>query len=80
VKERVTMTLDPAIHHRAKQAAKRRGTTFSGLVANLLQQALESQPARGRGQPSFSSQWAGRGKLAGQSGARFEKLRAKHGL
>lgn len=74
------MTLDPAIHHRAKQAAKRRGTTFSGLVANLLQQALESQPARGRGQPSFSSQWAGRGKLVGQSGARFEKLRAKHGL
>jgi len=74
------MTLDPAIHHRAKQAAKRRGTTFSGLVAHLLHQALESQPARSHGQPSFSSQWAGRGKLAGQSGARFEKLRAKRGL
>jgi hypothetical protein len=71
VKERITMTLDPGIHHRA---------TFSGLVANLLQQAIESRPARGDGRKSFSSRWTGRGKLAGKSGARFEKLRAKHGL
>jgi hypothetical protein len=80
VKERITMTLDPAVHHRAKQAAKRRGTTFSGLVTDLLQQAIESRTARGHGRPSFSSKWAGRGKLAGKNGARFEKLRAKHGL
>jgi hypothetical protein len=80
VKKRITMTLDPAIHHRAKQTAKRRGTTFSGLVADLLQQAIESRPARGDGRKSFSSRWTGRGKLAGKSGARFEKLRAKHGL
>jgi hypothetical protein len=50
------------------------------LVANLLQQAIESRPARGDGRKSFSSRWTGRGKLAGKSGARFEKLRAKHGL
>jgi len=80
MKERITMTLDPAIHHRAKQTAKRRGTTFSGLVADLLKQAIENRPARGQGQPSFSSRWAGHGKLAGKSGARFEKLRTKHGL
>jgi len=80
MKERITMTLDPAIHHRAKQTAKRRGTTFSGLVSDLLQQTVESAPARGHSRPSFTAKWAGRGKLANKTGTCFEKLRAKHGL
>ena len=36
MKSRVTITLDPAIHARAKQAARERRTTVSGLIETFL--------------------------------------------
>lgn len=39
MKTRITLTLDPQVHERAKVTARRRHTTFSGLVEALLVQA-----------------------------------------
>lgn len=37
MKSRVTITLDPAIHLLAKQSARKRNTTVSGLIETLIQ-------------------------------------------
>ncbi len=37
MKTRVTITLDPDIHRLAKQAARKKHTTVSGLIESLLQ-------------------------------------------
>lgn len=36
MKKRVTITLDPEVHDRAKRVARTRKTTFSGLVESCL--------------------------------------------
>lgn len=36
MKMRVTITLDPEVHARAKRAARARRTTVSGLIGNFL--------------------------------------------
>jgi hypothetical protein len=41
MKNRVTITLDPAIHRAAKRTARSRSTTLSGLVETLLSAATE---------------------------------------
>ena len=37
MKTRVTITLDPDVHRLAKQAARKKHTTVSGLIESLLQ-------------------------------------------
>jgi len=37
MKSRVTITLDPEVHRRARQRAVKRKTTVSGLIESLLQ-------------------------------------------
>jgi hypothetical protein len=44
MKTRVTITLDPEVHRRAKQAARKKHTTVSGLIETLLQ--AESSPRK----------------------------------
>lgn len=44
MKTRVTITLDPEVHRRAKQAARKKHTTVSGLIETLLQ--AESAPRK----------------------------------
>ena len=39
MKTRVTITLDPAIHQRAKRTARARKTSVSGLIETLLESA-----------------------------------------
>ncbi|GAA5130748.1 hypothetical protein JIN84_05100 [Luteolibacter yonseiensis] len=45
MKTRVTVTMDPEIHRLAKQAARKRRTTVSGLIEALLQ--AEAAPKKG---------------------------------
>ena len=40
MKSRVTITLDPAIHQRAKRQARARKTSVSGLIETLLESAV----------------------------------------
>jgi Family of unknown function (DUF6364) len=42
MKTRVTITLDPATHQRAKRTAAKRNTTVSGLIDTLLKNAETS--------------------------------------
>ncbi len=44
MKARVTITLDPEIHRRAKQQARKKHTTVSGLIESLL--AGETSPRK----------------------------------
>jgi len=37
MKMRVTITLDPNVHRMAKQAARKKHTTVSGLIESLIQ-------------------------------------------
>lgn len=77
MKDRVTLTLDPAVTHRAKSAARARGTSFSGLVESLL--ATETGRAEPEEEP-FHRKWAGKLKLAEREGPRFEYLKRKYQL
>ena len=43
MKTRVTITLDPEVHRLAKQKARRKHTTVSGLIESLLQSATSKQ-------------------------------------
>ena len=58
MKSRVTITLDPDVHARAKRAARARRTTLSGLI----EQFLRSPEAAGRG-VSRVDRMLGSGKL-----------------
>ena len=44
MKTRVTITLDPEIHRLAKQTARKKHTTVSGLIESLLQ--IETLPKK----------------------------------
>jgi len=77
VKERVTLTLDRAVTHRGKSAARAGGTSFSGVVETLLAEATGSRKSADK---DFVTKWAGKFELADLKGARGEYLRHKYGL
>lgn len=74
MKTRVTLTLDPEVSHRGKLAARARGTTFSGLVEQLLG---AHSPLKKEGLP-FQAKWKGKLRLAKKSGARMDYLKEKY--
>ncbi len=76
MKNRVTLTLDPAVTHRAKSVARARGTSFSGLVESLL----ATETGRLAPEEPFHMKWAGKLKLAKREGPRFEYLKEKYQL
>jgi hypothetical protein len=78
MKSRVTITLDPDVHARAKQAAHARRTTVSGLIESFLRSPAAA-PARSGS--SLVDQMVGSGKLRDvQPGADplFDALHARH--
>ena len=77
MKTRITLTIDPAVSHLAKQRARAQGTSVSNLVEQMLREEIreESTPDA----PTFSSRWAGKAKLAGRSDTRSKRLREKYG-
>jgi hypothetical protein len=48
MKARVTMTMDPGIHARAKQIARARRTTVSGLFASFINATHETPDGQSR--------------------------------
>ena len=77
MKERVTLTLDRAVTHRGKSAARARGTSFSGFVESLLANATGPRKPAGK---DFVAKWAGKFERAEIKGPRGEYLRKKYGL
>jgi hypothetical protein len=45
MKTRVTITLDPLVHQRAKRVARARRTSVSGLIESLLETAAPAAPS-----------------------------------
>jgi len=41
MKTRISISMEPEVHRRAKQAARRRGTTVSGLISSLVNAAVD---------------------------------------
>ena len=78
MKNRVTLTLDPAVCHRAKQLARERGTSVSALV----EEHLRATPLAGEQEKSFIERWQGRFRVAPirKGDPRMRTLRAKFGL
>jgi len=44
MKTRVTITLDPEVHQLAKQRARKKHTTVSGMIESLLNSETRSRP------------------------------------
>jgi hypothetical protein len=78
MKDRVTLTLDPAVSLRAKRLARERGTSVSALV----EEHLRTTPLAGEQEGSFVDRWTGRFRIAkGRPGdRRMRALKAKFGL
>lgn len=78
MKERVTLTLDPAVGRRAKLVARQRGTSVSALVEDYLR----TTPLVGEERTSFVDRWTGRFQLApARPGDRRQRaLKAKYRL
>lgn len=75
MKTRVTVTMDPEIHQLAKQAARKKRTTVSGLIESLLQ--TETAPKKS----SIVSGMVGCASLrapAEGGDPRYDALRAKY--
>lgn len=77
MKTRVTLTLDPEVSHRGKLAARARGTTFSGLVEQLLNKETVSSV---QGRPSFRDRWQGKLVFSEKAGPRMDHLKKKYRL
>lgn len=79
MKSRVTITLDPEVHARAKQAARARRTTVSGLIESFLRSPAAAPTARAGG--SLVDEMVGSAELRDmQPGADplFDALHARH--
>lgn len=75
MKTRVTVTLDPEVHRLAKQVARKKHTTVSGLIESLLQTETASKKS------SIVSDMVGCASLRApvpSIDARYDALRAKY--
>ena len=77
MKTKLTLTIDRGISHRAKSLARRRGSSLSQLVENLLADQTEASTRPPKKAP-FSERWAGRMKISEKEDARSQKLRKKY--
>jgi hypothetical protein len=79
MKNRMTLTIDPAVARRARKAARAKNTSVSGLVEELLRSApIPGGEKRG----SFVDRWAGKFAVAQTlpGDQRMVVLKARHGL
>lgn len=79
MKNRLNITIDPRVLHRARQVAKRRKTSLSSMVETLLQQAAGDSPEADALVP-FSRRWGGKLKIDSRDEGRFERLARKYDL
>ncbi len=79
MKNRLSLTIDPRIARQAKRVAKKRNTSLSALVEQLLAKESADTTKPESAKP-FSQRWKGKLKVAAKDEARFQKLAAKHQL
>ena len=84
MKNKLTLTIEGGVTHRAKTLARRRGKSFSQLVEELLTREMNECSTSPELAPSeretFSKRWAGKMELAESADPRFRKLMTRYGL
>lgn len=80
MKTRITTTLNPDVHARAKQTARARRTTVSGLIETYLRSPAAASMARGSKGSLVDAMVGSAGLHALQPGVDplFDALRARH--
>ena len=78
MKSRVTLTLDPVISHRAKIKAREQGTSFSGLIEQLLSEVIEEPTSSKR--VYHADRWRGAFTLSDEKSPKMDYLKKKYGL
>lgn len=78
MKTRITLTIDPAVSHRAKEVARREGVSLSSMVEKMLADVsgISETPSK----PCFTERWRGRMTLRPPQDERARKLREKYDL
>ena len=77
MKSRITLTIDPEISHRARLEARRKGTSVSAMVEELLADA--TAPSSGKQSPETVGQrWSGKFTLSSSTSPRHERLARKY--
>jgi predicted transcriptional regulator len=77
MKKRITISIDPEISRRAKQLARQRKTTVSGLIQDLIAQSGQGDSNTAR--ESFVTRWEGKLKIQRRKDdPRFAYLEAKY--
>jgi hypothetical protein len=81
MKTHVTITLDPAVHSRAKQAARARRTTLSALIESFPRSPAAAPPTRAGGGSSLVDEMLGSAQLrevTPRTDVLFDSLRARY--
>lgn len=79
MKTKLTLTIDSGISHRAKSLARKRGSSLSQMVEDLLADQMGPTVREPKKKP-FSERWAGRMKLSGKNDLRSRRLKRKYGI
>lgn len=72
MKRKLTITLNDALIHEAKQHARSRGLSLSSLIETTLRETLADAS------PSFATRWRGRFRPAQRDDPRYEALARKY--
>lgn len=73
VKTKLTVTIDEKLVSKAKQYARRRGTSLSEVIENALREV--STPP---GEKTFSERWSGKFRPAERSDEKYRRLAKKY--
>jgi hypothetical protein len=78
MKQRITLTIDPAVARKAKRLAHGGGTNVSVLIEGLVRAA----PDGASGMEPFARRWAGKFRVAptGKSDIRLAALKRRYDL
>jgi Family of unknown function (DUF6364) len=78
MKQRITLTIDPAVARKAKRLAHARGTNVSALIEGLVRAA----PGGASGSEPFARRWAGKFRVvpSGKSDLRLAALKGRYEL
>jgi hypothetical protein len=79
MKSRITLTIDPAVSHRARLLARARRQSLSSLVESLLEKEGGGDLSAKAGD-SFSKRWGGKMSVKESGGPRLGRLKEKYSL
>lgn len=81
MKNRLSLTVDPQVTHRAKRYARSKNKSLSALVEELLEEVSSADRTEAASQKtSFSDRWAGKLSVSRKEESRYLQLAEKYDL